>query len=166
MKRTLFVYLVGASLLLTACSSENVVEKVIESEAGVDNVEIDEEDGTVEVQVEGQDGEEDASIVIGGGEVPDDWPIPVPSGGEVLSVMESGNDKSIMIEYANENFDSLVAYYEDYIDGPGTTIVQEMAFEPPKSQSWVIEVDGSEQTIMVIESANGAQIQLFVTEDS
>lgn len=76
--------LVLAPLGVTACSSDDVAERVAEEaiESGGDaNVDINSEDGSVSVDTE------DGSFSFGDGEVPEEWPadIPLPEGLTVVS---------------------------------------------------------------------------------
>ncbi len=85
MTRTILgALLASGMLLLAACSpGEELTEQIAESQEGVGDVEIDEDSG--EVSVESDEG----SATFGGGELPDDFPIDMPEGGEVQSVIET-----------------------------------------------------------------------------
>lgn len=110
MKR-IAVGLVAGALVLTACqaASEQLAEKALEQVEGAENVDIDVESG--EISVETDDGEK---IVIGGGEVPDGFGIPLPSGGDVMSVFTADDSANVSLSYVGADYDEIVAFFEDW----------------------------------------------------
>lgn len=121
------IVLIGIlALVASACGAaaenvaENLAERALESEGGGNvDLDIDEESGEVSVQMESGDGS--GSLTIGGGELPDGFPIPVPDGGEVMSTFssetEEGTSYSVTISYPADRYEELASFYEDWIDG-------------------------------------------------
>ena len=110
MKR-LAIGLMAGALLLTACqaASETLTEKALEQIDGVDGVDIDVDSGEVSLETE------DGKITIGGGEVPDDFGIPLPGGDyEVLSVFTSDESANVSLAYPGADYDAVVAHFEDW----------------------------------------------------
>lgn len=140
---------VGLALLVvlaTACGAigENLAEEMIEqsAEAGGGDVNIDiDDEGQVSMSGSGPEGEQ-FDMTMGGGEIPDDFPIPVMDGGTVIAVnsMSSGDESStgVSIEYPADAFDQLVDFYQDYVDGLGNEDIQrsESSTAEFKSVSW------------------------------
>ncbi len=119
MRRIAIVFVVFA-LVLTACQSvseniaESITEKALDSVDGVDGVDINVDTGEVSIETE------DVTIRIGGGEIPDGFPIPAPDGGTVLSVFESEGNANVTLSYPGGNFDEVVGYYDEWTDSQPT----------------------------------------------
>lgn len=145
MKRLLIV--LGATVMVVgACggiaenAAESIIEQAIESEGGGD-VDIDFDgagDGEFNVSVDGEDGE--LSYSVGGGEMPTDFPIPMPDGGNVLSssTQESGDDRyqAVVVEYPGGEYDSLVSEYVDYFSGVDDVQHQTSSGDGFETESW------------------------------
>jgi len=124
--RKAVIALIGAIVfVVAACGGgesvgEKVAEKILEESLeneGVGNVDIDideDGDGSVSIDVEGEDG---GSISFGGGDIPDELTVPVPSGGDVMTSFVSGGDVIVTLTYPSSEFDSLVDFYEDWTNG-------------------------------------------------
>jgi hypothetical protein len=112
MKR-LAIGLVAGTLALTACqsASEVLTEQILEQVDGVDNVEIDTDTGQVNIETD------EGSVSIGGGDIPDGFPVPVPNGGDVTAVFTSPDGSSVTLTYAIDRYDELVMFYADWTAG-------------------------------------------------
>ena len=128
--RRQIVGIVTAAVLATvlaACgtASETIAERAFESEGDGDvDVEVDEGDGSVSVEFEDEDG--GGSATFGGGEIPDDFPIPVPGGGTIIQVVELGDGaQSVSLQYGTGDFDRIsdefIEYFEGFSDTQTTT---------------------------------------------
>jgi len=159
-KRTM-VLLSAMTLALSACSGEdiagNIAEEVLEGQEGVGDVEIDENNGSIVIEVEDEDG--GGSAVIGGGEVPDDFPIPVPDGGNVNFSSSTDQGTSLNITYPVSEYDSLVATYQSFADGVGGDVTTYNT-DNPKSQTWLVSTDTESYSISVTESGSDANVFL------
>jgi hypothetical protein len=104
------VVLLGMVFVLAACQSagEQLSEQLIEQVDGVDDVNINSDTGEVNVVTD------DGSITIGGGEIPDGFPIPAPDGYEVLAVFTSDSEGSVSLLYPQDRFDELSSFYVDW----------------------------------------------------
>jgi hypothetical protein len=145
--RTIILLAVTA-LAFAACSGGDLAEEIIESQDGVGDVEISENNGSVVIEVEDEEG--DGSAVIGGGEVPADFPIPVPDGGDVAAVFTQGSDATVTLTYPASEYDSLVATYQDFVDGTGGE-VNTFSSSNPASVTWNVTVDNAYYNISVTE---------------
>ncbi len=125
MRKTLIVLCAAVALVVAACGGgDEVVEEILErqledalEDEGGGNVDINLGDGDdFEISFEGDDGE---SVTIGGGEVPESMDIDIPNGGDVLNTFESGDDVSVTLTWPSSQFDSLVSFYQDWVDGQG-----------------------------------------------
>jgi copper chaperone CopZ len=113
MKR-LAIGLMAGALVLTACqsASETLTEQALEQIEGVDGVDIDVDSGEVSLETD------EGKITIGGGEVPDDFGIPLPGGDyEVLSVFTSDDSSTVSLAYPGADYDTIVAHFEDWTSG-------------------------------------------------
>lgn len=109
MKR-IAVGLVAGALVLTACqaASEQLTEKALEQIEGAEDVDIDLESGEISLETD------EGKITIGGGEVPDGFAIPLPDGGDVMSVFAADDSANVTLSYAGADYDSIVAFFEDW----------------------------------------------------
>lgn len=111
------ILIVALAFVMGACqaASENLAEQIIEqSSGGEGDVDVDLNTGQVSIETD------DGSVTVGGGEVPDGFPIPLPDGGGVQSTFQSGGNASVTLQYSGDRFDELVAFYEDWVAGqPG-----------------------------------------------
>jgi hypothetical protein len=109
MKRFVPVVL-GLTLILAACqsASETIAEQLAEQVEGVDNVEIDTDSGQVKIETD------EGAVTIGGGELPDDFPIPLPDGYQVVSVFTAEGTSAVSLAYPEGNFDDIVAFFDDW----------------------------------------------------
>lgn len=115
MKRIAIILAVVA-LVATACgaATEELTEQLIEQSGGGNaDVDVDLDSGQVNVQTE------DGSFSVGGGEIPDGFPVPFPDGGKVQSVFTSDGAAAVSLAYPRDRYDELVAYYEDWVAGQG-----------------------------------------------
>jgi hypothetical protein len=144
------------SILMVACSGGDLAERIIESQDGVGDVEIDENSGSVSVDVEGEDGE-GGSITIGGGDLPDDFPFDLPGGGEILSVFSSNNgEATVTIQYPAGEFDSLKADFESQIESGGYEIVN-IGEQPGAVVTWNLSM-GEGSALVSINAGQDATI--------
>ena len=141
--------LTAVALLLAACSSavEVATEQLAESSDGVSNVAID--DGEVTVEFEDEEG--GGSMVIGGGEVPADLPVPVPDGGTVTSSLVQEGSYAVSLWYPADRYDSLVAFYSDWVAGQPTENLQETQSSNPRSNGWFGDIGGAVFIINIVE---------------
>ncbi len=150
MRRYLIVMVSASVLLVSACSSiaETAVEQLAEGQEGVENVAID-DDGKITVEFEDEEG--GGSFVIGGGDVPDGLPMPVPDGGNVMSSIEQGNTYSVMVMYPADRYDEILTLYADWVSGQDTTTLNETKSENPKSDGWSGEIGDASFVIGLFE---------------
>lgn len=111
-------------------------------------VQIDENSGSVVIEVEDEEG--GGSAVIGGGEVPADFPIPVPDGGTVVAVFTQDSDATVTLTYPASEYDSLVATYQAFVDGTGGE-VNTFTSSNPASITWTATADDAAYNISVTE---------------
>lgn len=138
MKRTAIV-MTSLFLAVAACSpGGTLAEQVLESQEGIENVEIDEDTGEVKIEVEGEDG---GSLSVGGGDVPDDFPIPIPDGGEIRSVFETEDEANVQASYGSGDFDAIKTFYEDWSASAGDEVQGTFETSDPPSYS-VTVIDG------------------------
>lgn len=109
------VCVVALGIAACGAANERLTEEIIEQAGGGDaDVDLDLESGEVSVETD------EGSFTIGGGEIPDGFPVPFPDGGTVQSVLESGGSAGVSVAYPGERLDELVSYYDDWVAGqPG-----------------------------------------------
>ncbi len=121
----------------TACgavaerATEEIMEQAIENQgSGNVDVELDEEDGGIQVT------DDTGEVAIGSGaELPADFALPVPSGGEVLFSMDNTDGTAVTVQYEADRFDELVATYDDFFAGQSD--VQRSEISEPRNVSWI-----------------------------
>jgi hypothetical protein len=141
------VVVVVAVFAMAACSGGDVAEQILESQEGVGDVDINENNGSVQIELEGEDGE---TAVIGGGEVPEGFPIPVPDGGTVAAVFTQDSDATVTLSYPASEYDSLVATYQSFVDGTGGD-VNTFTSSDPESITWTVTTSDASYNISVTE---------------
>jgi hypothetical protein len=157
------VVFAAMTLMIAACSggdiAGNIAEEVLEGQEGVGDVEINENNGSVQIEVEDEDGE--GSVVIGGGEVPADFPLPVPDGGTVAMSISSEEGASLTMTYPLSDYDSLVSTYQSFVDGTGGDVTT-MESSDPRSKTWSVTTETESYYITVSESDPDAVVSLIV----
>jgi ABC-type glycerol-3-phosphate transport system substrate-binding protein len=149
------------SLAVAACSSGNISEQVLEGQEGVSDVSISDDGETVEFSVETDDGT--VAVVSGGGALPDDWPIPLPNGGEISSVVTTEDGGVVIADYPKDQYDALIEFYQDFVDGSGWEVVNSITMTNPSTSSWNLDNgDGGEVAIVVRDAGVGIQVQHLV----
>jgi hypothetical protein len=147
-------------MTLAACSSSTLTEQIIESQEGVGNVEIDEEDGTVKIEIENEEG--DVSAVFGGGDVPSGFPIPIADGGTVVAVIEQDSNSTVSLSYDSADYDTIKAFYEEWIAGSGAEVLNKFESSAPKTIAWTLEDGDDSYTVTVSEAGEETFVNLLV----
>lgn len=157
------VLMVGAG----ACSStdvsddevtEEIVEQVIEEQNdNISDVEI--EDDSISFTVEDEEGGESEVQIGTGADVPDDFPAPVPPGGEVQqSVVSSGSQGAwnLVVNYPVDRFDELVETYENWMNAEGYQVQKMEQSGSPRSVTLIGQGDQPPgASIVIIEGTAG-----------
>lgn len=159
--RRIRIAMVVTALALAACGGAELTEQIIEGQEGVGDVEISEDDGTVEIEIETDEG--DVSAVFGGGDLPAGFPIAVPDGGDVKSVVESGGEASVSLAFGASEFDSIKSFYENWVGSSGATVVSKSEMSSPRAVTWVLEMGSQFYNIIVSEAVDLTIVNLVVT---
>ncbi len=142
-------------LLLAACSpGEELTEQIAGSQEGVGDVEIDENSG--EVSVESDEG----SATFGGGELPDDFPIDMPEGGEVQSVIEQ-EDAVIVSVSCTDDFSAIADHFQGWIDDNSLEVINRFESSDPQSSTWSVEDDDRAYNITVAPADETVQVTIM-----
>jgi hypothetical protein len=147
-------------LIASACSGEGVVEQVLESQEGVGDVEIDADSGTF--SIESEDG--DTSVVVGGGEVPADFPIPLPPGGVVEAVLHQEGGTSVVIRFPIDEYEAIAGFYKNFVTSGGIEIVNTSSTSDPPLISWVLDAGADQYSVIVLNAGDATQVQLLVVD--
>lgn len=151
--------LASGMVFLAACSpGEELAEQIAESEEGVGDVEIDEDSG--EVSVESEEG----SATFGGGELPDDFPIDMPEGGEVQSVIEQEDALIVSVSY-NDDFSAIADHFQTWIDDNGLEVINRFESSDPQSITWSVEDDDRGYNITLATADDTVQVTIMTGED-
>lgn len=125
---------------------EQAVERAVESETGGEvSIDLDSTGDTMVFSVETPEGEQE--MVIGGGEIPEDFPVPVPDGVTVLSVAWGAEGGVVVASLPAGDFDSARALYDDYFAGFDDT----GTFESQEQLTWGSEVAGASVSLGMTE---------------
>lgn len=153
-------------LVLAACGGNDLAE-ILESQEGISDVNVDEsgtsftvtddQGNTLSVTgdedsltITGEDGETLGSF--GTGEIPDDFPIPMPPGSNVQSVIETGGGTLLIVEYSvgDYTYDELLAFYDEFSTTEGIVVTGKLEMkDDPESVSWFLDADGDAYSISV-----------------
>ena len=147
----------AAALLITACgdSGSSISEQVLENQPGVSDVQIGDNGSSATIQVE-EDGAS-ATIAVGGAEIPEDFPIPLPDGGETGSVIQSTGPEgqssgSVVVAYPAERWDEILAFYQNWAE----TL-------PP--DRFVNVISGASPAAQIFSEQAGVSVNLGVSDD-
>lgn len=151
------VGVVGVAMLLAACGGTNVAEQIIESQDGVGNIEIDENSGSIVIE----DEEGDVSAVIGGGDLPADFPVPVPSGGTVMAVVTTGDDESASITYPSSEYNAIKDFYENWATSTGE-ILNTFESSSPEAKSWSLQDGDKTYSVSVADTGSETFVSIVV----
>ncbi len=154
--------IVAMTLVLSACqsASETIAEQLAEQIDGVNNVELDEDTGTVKIETD------DETLTFGGGELPADFPIPIPDGGQVLSVFTSGSQAAATVSFPQGRYDELVLYYDDWSNsqpgvwGTGNSTVA-VEGQTVRSSNWYGSTADSDANISVTDCVDASGTSEF-----
>lgn len=166
----------AAALLLTACSTDSLLESAVEegieraAEASGDDV------GDVELDLDGEDGTfsietDDGSLSFGGSsELPEDFPddLPLPGDFEAQSVQEfsSEGEQVVAVQGTVEGYQQVVEFYEAELpaagweitgtssSGTGGTGTTQLTFERGDDQGFVGVVGSGDGTSLVSINVN------------
>jgi len=119
-KARLLIVLVVLALVAAGCAKaaektiEGAIEKQLEEEGGGNaNVDISEDDGSVSIETD------EGSMQIGGGDIPSDFPLPVPEGAEVVSVISTSGETAgsqVSMTFDPDDFDDVATLYDDFFN--------------------------------------------------
>lgn len=156
---TLGLLLVSGVLVLAACSpGEELAEQIAESQEGVGDVEVDEDSGEVSVETD------EGSATFGGGELPDDFPVDMPDGGNVQSVIEQEGDVIATVNY-EEDFSTIAGHFEAWVDDSGMEVANRFESSNPQSISWALEDDHRAHNITVAAADETVQVTVMIGEN-
>lgn len=97
---------------------EQAIENQIEDEGGSGDVDIDldEDEGVVSIETE------EGSFQIGGGEIPDDFLLPIPNYIDVEMVSSQTGDfagATVALTFDGDDFEDVISLYEDFFTDEG-----------------------------------------------
>lgn len=105
-------------------SADELAESILEQQAGVEDVEIDDDSMTMSFESE----EGDISMEMGSGDLPDGFPFPIPDGCDVAgsSTWEGPDGVSMQagLEFPPTEFDAVVDFYEEFLEDEGFEITK------------------------------------------
>lgn len=163
-------------LLVAACgnSAENVAERIIEEQTGSDvdisddggSVQItDEEGGTIDISSDDEsivitgtdESGDEMSIEMGGTEIPEGFPMPIPDGSEVVLVSSletpNGASYSVTVEIDPNDAADIVSMYEGWYADQGMDVTS--------SASMVIgENDSTTSLVQITEFGSYSEVIL------
>jgi hypothetical protein len=129
-RRWVAIGLVAGVLVLAGCGTaseragEELAEQLLEAAAedsGLEDVEIEtDEEGSLSITFEGEEGEGEISL---SGDLPDDFPLPLPDDYTVASSFKvdqgAGVAYSAVVTLATDDRDAVSAMYEDFLRDEG-----------------------------------------------
>lgn len=154
------------SLSLTACggddksSTDKAAEKLIESQEGVNEAEVDEDGYKVET--------DEGTISAGKGtEFPDGFPsdVPLPSAEyEVLSAVEQEGEFAVMLTITGEfDFDAEKADMESALTDAGYEIIQQARGNSEGVESFSIIAQGNDQQVAITAAGEFGEVTAMYT---
>ncbi|MGF1668556.1 MAG: hypothetical protein ACFCVC_20020 [Acidimicrobiia bacterium] len=132
--------------------AETAVERAIEAETGESvDFNLDASGDSMVMNIETPDGSQE--MTFGSGEVPDGFPIPIPDGATVQSVVTTGEAGAFVTASAPaSDFEAIVAlyqgYYADFEDVISTSGPEQASWASEASASFVAIAVSGEETII------------------
>lgn len=123
---------------------------------GIDaNVQVDDE-GSISIE------SDEGSIEIGGGEVPEDFPFPLPPDAEVIASFsqdtEDETNQQVTVTFDADEFDDVVELYEDYLDDEGFEVTRsDLTAEGDRTVMLTASSDDGEASVVLAYSADEEQ---------
>ena len=138
------------SLIVAACSTatEAAIERIAEADESISDVVLD--DG--EITIEFDDSEGGGSLIVGGGDIPDDFPIPVPDGGAVESAFGQAGTFGLFVRYPRSDYDTLYAFFEQWVAENADTVLAKTETADPRTDGWIGESGDATFGVSLIES--------------
>jgi len=148
--RRLALLVLAPLLVVVACSSATdvAIERIAEVDESISDVALD--DG--EITIDFDDSEGGGSLTVGGGDIPDDFPIPVPAGGVVESSFGQADTFGLFVRYPRPDYDTLYAFYEQWVDEHADTVLAKTETADPRTDGWIGEIDGANFGVSLMES--------------
>jgi hypothetical protein len=128
--RKLLVLVMVSAVVLAACGGdsegfeEQIADQILEDVAndeGFGDVEVDVGDEGVSMTIVDDEGQ--GEIVLGGGDLPDGFPFPVPDDYEVMTSASfedsSGTTYVVSMRAPEGDFDQIAALYESFLEAEG-----------------------------------------------
>jgi hypothetical protein len=122
-KMRLGFVIVILALVSVGCgkAAENIIEGAIENQleeegGGNVNVDLDEDGGVVSIETD------EGSMSIGGTEIPDDFPLPLPDYDEVVGVVTQTGDiasSMVTLSFDPNDFDDVAELYQGFFNDAG-----------------------------------------------
>ena len=166
-------WLVGLVLIVGACGGNNPAEQFLESQDGIDNVDIDDDGGSFTVTddegntlsvsgdeesltITGDDGETLGEF--GSGDIPGDFPIPTLPGANVQAVVVTPPATLVILDYsaADYSYEEIVAVYDEFSTASGISVIGKMVNETaPAFASWSLQMGTATYDITVHDETDG-----------
>lgn len=149
--RKLAIIVLAAALTVTACSTETdiAMERIVESDESISDVAI----GEGEITVEFDESEGGGSLTVGGGEIPDGFPLPVPDGGVIESSFGQGGTFGLFVRYPRPEYETLYSFYEQWADENADTILANTKTDDPRTDGWIGEIGEANFGVSLIEAS-------------
>ncbi len=141
-------------LIAASCSAGTGVStpQILAVDDEINSVEID--DGRVRIELDESAG--GGSLVLGGGEVPKNLPIPIPGGGRVISSIAQGDSYAVALEYPPDRYEELREFYEDWVTARAVENVIATRSTDPRSDGWSGTIEDSSFVVTLLESPDDA----------
>jgi hypothetical protein len=103
---------------------EEAIERQLEEEgdSGDVDIEIDEDNGSVSIETD------EGSVQIGGNDIPDDFPLPVPDYEEISGVVTQSEGSTsytqVILSFDPDDFDDVADLYEDFFNDEGWEVTR------------------------------------------
>ncbi|MEA3511146.1 MAG: hypothetical protein U9R51_06900 [Actinomycetota bacterium] len=143
-------FALATAITVAACStaSDIAMERIVESDESISGVAID--DG--EITVEFDESEGGGSLTVGGGEIPDGFPLPVPDGGVIESSFGQGGTFGLFVRYPRSEYEALYSFYEQWVDENADTVLANTKTADPRTDGWIGEIGDASFGASLIES--------------
>jgi hypothetical protein len=100
----------GGNVSISSSGDDDELNMTIEGDDGEDvTITGSGDDDEMTITVEGEDG---GTMTIGGGDIPESLTLPVPDGGEVMTVMEMEDGAMVFLIFPLSEYDSILSFYE------------------------------------------------------
>ena len=171
MKKAIAIAVV-LGLLAGACSSDASTDATVQEPTGTDNVGGDTTPETTTpgttapeetASTQGSEQPEDGSVPTSGIDLPEGFPVPIPSGGAGTWTGVSADNGAASLTYPPGSFEEVEAFYADWAAGMGDDLLSSETGDEPTFAAWAVQTQTHYITVTVQDNQAEVTVAVYVS---